>query len=914
MVFCTRNCLCSDDVLVLATLCPLIGQGLCHASRPEHSSLKLLSSATDIRFQAKAPTAGARYSIANHRHGPEDAVQRLLLQHRATKKKVIWLSYTSLSVLSLSPSVFLCSHFCQPLQILSCLYHPQHAFQISLTSLGKLNSLFLASSSVSLPAASPGGRTATMATVVEQAIATTSDSVCSDSGPTSATSTVTTQSGSTTMSRNSSQTSIADLPASAYDGSHLHWKAFRQHVLAPHRIRILENPPKGHLPDSFLSLVEAQSINTERFSAQKHCFREQVNEGRGFGPSPLFPPNLLPTIEEQPQLARCMVPSFSREALPERALNHAAPMYELGVPRPGLGCGFSSFAFSDEDIISLPSYLVGTGTCVDFSTGYISPSHAVYCPFLIFERAFGTKEHRLEAANNQCAIGGAYCCHALQMLYAEAYKAEWLPAMPIAFSCTVDNDFAIINYHWIDHEQGYYMAPLCKFDLRQDEHFSHFAAWVEAIGQWAVAYVLPQIKEALVRLRKRETPSPGYIEMKAAKKLTLLTESNKNDLLIKSLKTTFDTIPWKFEDDEFTPVSSSTASWGSPMVDDMLFANLTYPHIPKGKGIPITLTPDEQFVGTPRRSLADIRMAAAGSPPVKGTATPPPAAYTNNPNLVSHRRVDHAMDEIRDLHTQLEAMKTYNADFRKEIIGLRNTLSSVLRKESATVRKRSLLSRRVTSPDYIPSSPTDSEPAFPLLRAPSQPQLRHRRPEMLQINTVVGAPPSSSLKQSTLPGDSPPPPPSRCPPTLTLSCNGVDVVLSPTNVKRTPLSRTPCFDSHKSPLLACAPPWTPRTPITAKLSTLPPSPPPTPRKTNIPWYLQWYQKSTPQAKMALRWACTLVSGYMLVALVPYNFLAWVVVGYVADCAVRSIVSVSPVRLGLRGTLKRPALLSKGKEK
>ena len=66
--------------------------------------------------------------------------------------------------------------------------------------------------------------------------------------------------------------------------------------------------------------------------------------------------------------------------------------------------------------------------------------------------------------------------------------------------------------------------------------------------------------------------------------------------------------------------------------------------------------------------------------------------------------------------------------------------------------------------------------------------------------------------------------------------------------------------------------------------------------------------------MALRWACTLVSGYMLVALVPYNFLAWVVVGYVADCAVRSIVSVSPVRLGLRGTLKRPALLSKGKEK
>ena len=761
---------------------------------------------------------------------------------------------------------------------------------------------------------------ADMATETVESFAAADESVCSDAGPSSAasgisrasaTSAATSQSTGTTLSRASSKSSLTDLPASAYDGSHLHWKTFRQHVLGPHRIRVLENPPQGHLPDSFLSLVEAQSINTERFNAQKQCFREQVNEGRGFGPSPLFPPNLLPSIEDMPQLARCMVPGFQRDALPLRALNHAAPFYELSIPRPGLGCGFSSFAFSSEEIAILPSYLVGTGTSVDFSTGYISPSHAVYCGFLVFERAFGKKEHRLEAANNQCAIGGAYCCRALQMLYSEAYKAERVPTMPVTFSCTVDNDFAIINYHWIDHEQAYHMAPLCKFDLRQDEHFSHFAAWIEAIGQWAMAYVLPQIKEALARLQKGATPSPGYIDMKAAKKLTLLTESNKNDMLIQSLKTAFDNIPWRFEDDEFTPVSSATASWGSPMIDDMIISSLSYPNIPKGRGIPITLAEGEP-VGTPRPSLADIRMSMTSSPPVRGTATPPPPAYTHNPELVSHRRLDHAMDEIRDLQGQLQIMKGSNTGFRQEISGLRNTLSTILRKESATVRTRSLLSRRVSSPDFVPASPTDADATnlpFSKNILPSQAYSRQRRPEMLQINTAIGSTPSSSLNQSTLPGNSPPTP--ERPPVLTLSCNGVDVMLSPTSVKRTQSSARPSFDSHKSPLSARAPPWAnaPRTPMTAKLVALPPSPPPTPRK--MPWYLVWYHTSTPETKIVLRWASAIISGYVLCNLIPYNVLTFCAVGCAADYMFRNFMSpAGPGTLGLRSTRFRSELGAK----
>ena len=762
-----------------------------------------------------------------------------------------------------------------------------------------------------------------MATEQEAPVPPAAASVCSDPGPLSATSATTDQSdlsNSTNRSRNHSRrssqsSSMTDLPASAYDGSHLHWKAFRQHVLAPHRIRVLETLPKARLPESFLTVVEEQSKNVDRFAEQKACFREQVSEGRGFGPSPLFPPNLLPTIEDQPQLARCMVPAFHREALPERALNHSAPLYELSVPRPGLGCGFSSFAFTNEETTILPSYLVGTGTSVDFSTGYISPSHAVYCPFLVFERAFGQKEHRLEAANNQCAIGGAYNCRALQMLYSAAYKTEKISSMPVSFSCTVDNDFAIVNFHWIDHEQAYHMAPICKFDLRQDQHFSHFAAWIEAVGCWAMAHVLPRVKEALAKLRAGETPSPGFVDMKAAKKLTLMTPANKNDMLIQSLKTTFDNIPWSFEDDEFTPVSSSTASWGSPMVDDMIISNLAYPSVPKVKGVQLGA---DETPSTPRPSLADIRMAGTHSPPIRGTATPPPPAYTYNPDLVSHRRLDHAMDEIRDLHSQLDSVKGLNTDFRKEITGLRNTLGTILRKESATVRTRSLLSRRVSSPDMMPSSPTDTEGPMqgltfqrPALQPLLNPLRKIRRPEMLQIRTDVPPAGPSNLRLSSLPGTSPPPAPARPgAPTLTLSCNGVEVVLSPKEVRPAPKTpKTPSFDSHKSPLSARAP-WAPRTPLTAnRLTCLPLTPAIVPQQ--VPWYLRWYAKSSPQTQVLVRWATTILSGYVLVALVPYKLLTCVVVGCAADYAFRNIASANGGSLGVRAITQQSAPKSKG---
>ncbi|OCT44839.1 hypothetical protein CLCR_05610 [Cladophialophora carrionii] len=494
----------------------------------------------------------------------------------------------------------------------------------------------------------------------------------------------------------SAVSSNSDLPPSSYDGSHLPWKTFRQHVLGAHRIRVVDAPPKEKLPAVLLAMIETELSNTAKYEHQKKQFHDQVDKGRGFGPSPLFPPNLLPPIEDEHRLARCMVPSFSREALPERALNQMSPLYELSIPRSGLGCGFSASAFANEELGVLPSWLVCTGTVVHFDTGYISPGAALYCPFLVFERAWGDKEHGLEAANNQCAIGGAWCVRALQMLYAQAWKGQMMPELPVAFSCSIDNTVAVLNMHWIDHGQAYCMAPLCKFDLSKDDHFSKFLVWIDSIGKWGLTHLLPLVKTALERLRTKDDTPP---QTPRATKLTLDTGICPNEQLIKSLKNTFENIPWRFEDDEFTPVSSSTASWGSPMVTDLTFSNMSYPTMPS------------RAVGSTPTSTIQRRnyLTQLGQHP-----TPPPA-YAQTPDLVWQKRFNHAMDEIRDLQRQIQSLKTdfsgSSTSLQTELSAVKTTMNSVLRKESFTARNRSLsLNMQETwATQGIPRSPLINE-------------------------------------------------------------------------------------------------------------------------------------------------------------------------------------------------------------
>jgi hypothetical protein len=259
------------------------------------------------------------------------------------------------------------------------------------------------------------------------------------------------------------------------------------------------------------------------------------------------------------------------------------------------------------------------------------------------------------------------------MLYAQAWKGQIMPELPVAFSCSIDNTFAVLNMHWIDHGQAYCMSPLCKFDLSKDEHFSKFVVWVDSIGKWGLTHLLPMVKTAMERLRtKDETPPPTP----RATKLTLDTAICPNEQLIKSLKNTFENIPWRFEDDEFTPVSSSTASWGSPMVTDLTFSN--YPTMPY------------RTVGSTPTSTIQRRnyLTQLGQHP-----TPPPA-YAQTPDLVWQKRFNHAMDEIRDLQRQIQGLR---ADFngsttsiKTEMVGVKTTMNSVLRKESFAVRNRSL--------------------------------------------------------------------------------------------------------------------------------------------------------------------------------------------------------------------------------
>jgi hypothetical protein len=488
--------------------------------------------------------------------------------------------------------------------------------------------------------------------------------------------------------------STPSLPSSSYDGSHLPWQAFRWNVLAPYRIRIVDNPPRDRLPADLLESIESQSENTARFEQQKTDFKAQVLAGRGFGPSPLFPPNLLPPVDKESHLARCMIPKFNRDALPERAGNQKGAVYELSVPRSGLGCGFSVDAFDSDELDILPSWLVSTGTIVYYETGYVSPGAAVYCPFLTFERARGGREEHLESANNQCAIGGSWCVRALQMLYDKAYEGTVIPDLPIAFSCTIDNSFAIINYHWIDHGESYCMAPLCKFDLTNDDHFSKFLLWVEAIGTWGNKTLLPAVKAALARIRHSDPTPP----VTPTPKLTLQTTESKEEVLIKALKTTFDSIPWQLEDDEFTPVSSSTASWGSPTVGEIMISSLefTYP-----KSDPV------------KDMVNDVRHIHQGLALSTGNHNTPPPAYAISPDLVNRKRLSHAMDEIRDLQTQLLALKNdlngSNVSLRNELSGMRRTLSSVLKKESFRSRNRQFGVEPYPVPRGLPSPERERE-------------------------------------------------------------------------------------------------------------------------------------------------------------------------------------------------------------
>ncbi|KAJ9661547.1 hypothetical protein H2198_001927 [Neophaeococcomyces mojaviensis] len=529
---------------------------------------------------------------------------------------------------------------------------------------------------------------------------------------------------STSRTNQSHRSARSDVSRSTSGRSQLHWKMFRKNVLAPHHIRILESSSGENLPESIIAYIDINRTNTKHLASQRECFKQQVQAGQGFGASAFFPGEVLPTIEGKPFLSRCMVPSYSQDALPERRATKAGATSGLSIPRPGLGCGLAGMAFTQEELNAMPSYLVSTGTPLHFDTSSSSTNSAIYCPFLSFERAFSQNEYGLDVATNQCAVDGAWSVRAQQMVFAKAAGEEVKTKFekPVSFTCCIDNDVAVMNYHWVDHAQTYCMAPLVKFDLKCDEHFDQLLVWIEAIEQWAITQLLPEIKRALAQFR-----SSVPIVLAPERPLTPpdTSDARKEELLLESLKTNFGTLAWHPNHMPLSPGVSSTASWGSPMVDESVFDYVEYSKTSRPRSVysdsniaRVRFPPTPQLV---RKSSLKSTSPPQLSMDEPGAATPEPA-YEKNPNLIVKKRLGHAMTEIEELQTQLRLLKdemsNTTSTLRAEIAELKQTMSCLIRKEKPTKSRSPLrinppatlqLPNRSYSHGLI-TTPTDPKP------------------------------------------------------------------------------------------------------------------------------------------------------------------------------------------------------------
>jgi len=468
------------------------------------------------------------------------------------------------------------------------------------------------------------------------------------------------------------------------DGSHLKWSDFRAVVLSSFHIILADSVDLSDLPAPICGRVEKFSKNLDRFNPQKMEWRSQVVEGRGFGSTVVFPPNILPPIEVHPHLHRCLTPKLSREALPPRAVKAPKGLFELPAPRPGLITGFTTAAFNEAELCLLPSGTAATGTVVDFSTGCVSPGTTVYCPFLVFERMTNLAEETVQSAKNQCAIAGANCIRALQQLYRRVFRSRSHSETLICFSCAIENSTSLINYHFIDPEGRYGMSEVRTFDLDSDQDFVEFQAWVEAIEEWGSACLLPVVKEALNKLFTVQGTPP--LSPMPSLTLSIDTATGGEDVLMKTLRSTFGTIKWRCEGEEETPLNSSVAHCGTPLPARKIRTMTLSPASPLDITGPGSNTPFSGWRMRPewghmsphaRRyplSPLMLRSDAPDSPCRRATlspCTPPPEApySAKSPMLVLQRRMDLAMDEIQELRKLVQSLhselKSQNAQLEE---------------------------------------------------------------------------------------------------------------------------------------------------------------------------------------------------------------------------------------------------------
>lgn len=341
------------------------------------------------------------------------------------------------------------------------------------------------------------------------------------------------------------------------DRRNLWWKAFRKTVLEPRSICILESPMTDKVPAEVLNLVEQKCQYLERHEQQALQFVDAVSHGRGFGSSALFPSEILPAVSDN-HLARSLEPTFDQQTLPSQEDSFRIPVFEIPNPRPGLVSGFPQTAFGEDEFRELPTHAAASGIISDCSRGRSHPDPAVYTPFLLLERTYGNAKHEIECAMNYCAMNGTAALNSINMVYESAWPDRVARPVrdPVVFSCIIDNDLGIINHHWMS-EGGFFVAPLCKFDFRDLEHFMHFLAWIEAIEEWATTCFLPDLQRALRVVC--ELKAAGYAVGPAKASLSPMSIDEKQDKLSRSMKEAFDNIPWKGERSRRTPLGVTSA-------------------------------------------------------------------------------------------------------------------------------------------------------------------------------------------------------------------------------------------------------------------------------------------------------------------------------------------------------------------
>ncbi|KAH0827260.1 hypothetical protein AYO21_09108 [Fonsecaea monophora] len=470
---------------------------------------------------------------------------------------------------------------------------------------------------------------------------------------------------------------LPDTPVSllrAIDGSHLRWSDFRTIVLSAFRIIFTDNLQLSELSRPFSDRLRPCLQKLDRFDNQEIEWREQVTSNKGFGSSMVFPPNILPTTGVNLNLHRSLAPKLNREALPPRAVKAQESLFELPVPRPGLLTGFTTQAFNERELSVLPHCTSATGTIVDFDSGTVSPGTNTYCPFLVFERLNTTSEDAVQSAKNQCAIAGAHCVRALQLLFRKCTKPRPVFEKPISFSCALDNSIALVYYHYVDADGRYCMSELSRFNLHDTSAFKEFQAWIEAIEDWGSTYLLPVIKIALRQLLKSHGTPP--ISPMPSLTLSIDTAAGSDEVLMKVLRSTFGTIKWKCEGECETPLNSSIAHCGTPLGARKIRTLALSPTSPvdimsvvSGPTTPLSvwrMRPDwsTRSPTARRHPLSPLRLRSdiPDSPCRRASlspCTPPPEAPNSakSPMLVLQKRVDLAMDEIQELRALVQILQ-----------------------------------------------------------------------------------------------------------------------------------------------------------------------------------------------------------------------------------------------------------------